>query len=60
MANRGEIAGAQGASGQLRIKRIATEEAWSIPEIPQAQFELLHGPCPPDDPSLRMGAAFAS
>jgi 5-carboxyvanillate decarboxylase len=41
-------------------KRIATEEAWSIPEIPLAQLELLHGPCPPDDPSLRMGAMFAS
>lgn len=41
-------------------KRIATEEAWSIPEIPKAQLELLNGPCPPDDPSLRMGAMFAS
>jgi len=40
-------------------KRIATEEAWSIPEIPKAQLELLNGPCPPDDPSLRMGAMFA-
>jgi predicted TIM-barrel fold metal-dependent hydrolase len=40
-------------------KRIATEEAWSIPEIPKAQLALLHGPCPPDDPSLRMGAMFA-
>lgn len=41
-------------------KRIATEEAWSIPEIPSAQLALLRGPCPPDDPSLRMGAMFAS
>jgi len=40
-------------------KRIATEEAWSIPEIPAAQLALLNGPCPPDDPSLRMGAMFA-
>ena len=60
VADREEIASAPGASSQSRIKRIATEEAWSIPEIPKAQLELLHGPCPPDDPSLRMGAMFAS
>ncbi|MGZ8283924.1 MAG: amidohydrolase family protein [Allosphingosinicella sp.] len=39
--------------------RIATEEAWSIPEIPQAQLKLLEGVDPPDDSSLRMGAMFA-
>ncbi|MEI9990027.1 MAG: amidohydrolase family protein [Rhizomicrobium sp.] len=47
-------------SGRRDFKRIATEEAWSIPEIPKAQLELLRGSCPPDDPSLRMGAMFAS
>jgi predicted TIM-barrel fold metal-dependent hydrolase len=41
-------------------KRIATEEAWSIPEIREAQLDLLRSACPPDDPSLRMGAMFAS
>ncbi|MPT46976.1 MAG: amidohydrolase [Sphingobium sp.] len=40
-------------------KRIATEEAWSIPEIPQAQLDYLHSSCPPDDASLRMAAMFA-
>ena len=39
--------------------RIATEEAWSIPEIPQAQLRLLDSPNAPDDSSLRMGAMFA-
>ncbi len=40
-------------------KRIATEEAWSIPEIPAAQLDLLNSSCPPDDTSLRMAAMFA-
>lgn len=40
-------------------KRIATEEAWNIPEILAAQLELLDGPCPPDNSALRMVAAFA-
>jgi 5-carboxyvanillate decarboxylase len=40
-------------------KRIATEEAWSIPEIPAAQLSLLRSSCPPDDASLRMAAMFA-
>lgn len=40
-------------------KRIATEEAWSIPEIPAAQLDLLGSACPPDDASLRMAAMFA-
>ena len=40
-------------------RRIATEEAWSIPEIPAAQLALLRSPCPPDDPALRMGGMFA-
>ncbi|TKD49878.1 amidohydrolase family protein [Sphingomonas baiyangensis] len=40
-------------------RRIAVEEAWSIPEIPAAQLDLLHSACPPDDASLRMGAMFA-
>ena len=59
MAHQGEPAGGQGTQGHNRIRRIATEEAWSIPEIPKAQLELLNGPCPPDDASLRMGAMFA-
>lgn len=41
-------------------KRIATEEAWSIPEIPAAQLDLLRSACPPDDASLRMAGMFAS
>ena len=40
--------------------RIAAEEAWSIPEIPQAQLRLLDSPAAPDDTSLRMGAMFAA
>ncbi|HWJ69912.1 MAG TPA: amidohydrolase family protein [Sphingobium sp.] len=40
-------------------KRIATEEAWSIPEIPAAQLDLLQSACPPDDASLRMAGMFA-
>jgi predicted TIM-barrel fold metal-dependent hydrolase len=40
-------------------KRIATEEAWSIPEIPAAQLDLLGSACPPDDASLRMAGMFA-
>src|SRR5688500_8801823 len=40
-------------------RRIATEEAWSIPEIAAAQRDLLSSPCPPDDPALRMGGMFA-
>ncbi len=39
--------------------RIATEEAWSIPEIAEAQMRLIASPNAPDDPSLRMGAMFA-
>jgi predicted TIM-barrel fold metal-dependent hydrolase len=41
-------------------QRIATEEAWSIPEIAEAQIALLRSACPPDDTSLRMGAMFAA
>jgi len=41
-------------------KRIATEEAWSIPEIREAQLALLRSPCPPDDSSLRMAGNFAA
>lgn len=40
-------------------KRIATEEAWNIPELLAAQLERLNGPCPPDDSSLRMVGGFA-
>lgn len=41
-------------------RRIATEEAWSIPEIPAAQVALFNSSCPPDDSSLRMAALFAA
>ena len=34
--------------------RIATEEAWNIPEVLEAQVRLLASPGAPDDPSLRM------
>lgn len=40
-------------------KRIATEEAWTIPEITKAHVALLSSACPPDDTSLRMGGMFA-
>ncbi len=39
--------------------RIATEEAWSIPEIVEAQLRLLGSPNAPDDTSLRMAGMFA-
>src|ERR1700685_2106200 len=39
--------------------RIATEEAWNIPEILQAQVRLLASPGAPDDPSLRMAGMFS-
>jgi predicted TIM-barrel fold metal-dependent hydrolase len=39
--------------------RIATEEAWSIPEIVEAQLRLLASPHAPDDTSLRMAGMFA-
>jgi hypothetical protein len=39
--------------------RIATEEAWNIPEILEAQIRLLESPGAPDDPSLRMAGMFA-
>lgn len=39
--------------------RIATEEAWTIPELVEAQLALLRSACPPDDTSLRMAGMFA-
>lgn len=39
--------------------RIATEEAWNIPEIVEAQLRLLVSPNAPDDTSLRMAGMFA-
>src|SRR5271166_6120679 len=39
--------------------RIATEEAWNIPEILEAQVRLLASPRAPDDPSLRMAGMFS-
>src|SRR5580658_6205355 len=40
-------------------RRIATEEAWNIPEILEAQVRLLASPGAPDDPSLRMAGMFS-
>lgn len=40
-------------------KRIATEEAWTFPELVKAQLDYLNSPDAPDDASLRMGAMFA-
>ena len=41
-------------------RRIATEEAWNIPEVLEAQVRLLAGPGAPDDPSLRMAGMFST
>jgi predicted TIM-barrel fold metal-dependent hydrolase len=41
-------------------KRIATEEAWNIPEVLEAQVRLLAAPNAPDDPSLRMAGMFSA
>src|SRR6202161_882730 len=40
-------------------KRIATEEAWNIPEILAAQVRLLESPQAPNDTSLRMAGMFS-
>jgi len=40
-------------------RRIATEEAWNIPEILEAQVRLLARPGTADDPSLRMAGMFS-
>jgi len=40
-------------------KRIATEEAWTIPELTEAHLRLLASPDAPDDNGLRMGRMFA-
>jgi predicted TIM-barrel fold metal-dependent hydrolase len=39
--------------------RIATEEAWNIPEILDAQVRLLGSPGAPEDTSLRMAGMFS-
>lgn len=41
-------------------RRIATEEAWNIPEILAAQLRLAESANAPDDTSLRMAARFAT
>jgi predicted TIM-barrel fold metal-dependent hydrolase len=40
-------------------RRIATEEAWNIPEVLAAQVRLLQSPQAPDDSSLRMAGMFS-
>ena len=42
------------------FKRIATEEAWTLPELVEAQVKLLNNPNAPNDPALRMGGIFAA
>ena len=39
--------------------RIATEEAWTFPELVAAQVRRLQGPNDPGDPALRMAGMFA-
>ena len=41
-------------------KRIATEEAWTFPELVKAQMDYLQSPDAPDDPALQMAAIFAN
>jgi len=41
-------------------RRIATEEAWSFPDLVEAQVRLLRRSDPPDDPALRMAGMFAT
>ena len=40
-------------------KRIATEEAWTFPDLVKAQMAYLESGDAPDDPALRMAAVFA-
>jgi predicted TIM-barrel fold metal-dependent hydrolase len=44
---------------QAPYKRIATEEAWNIPEILEAQVRLLGSANAPNDTSLRMAGMFS-
>ncbi len=44
---------------QASYARIATEEAWNIPEVLAAQVRLLESPAAPDDTSLRMAGMFS-
>lgn len=41
-------------------QRIATEEAWTFPELVAAQVKALEAPGGSDDPGLRMGGMFAA
>jgi predicted TIM-barrel fold metal-dependent hydrolase len=41
-------------------KRIATEEAWTFPDLVKAQLEYLGAPDAPQDESLSMAGMFAS
>ena len=44
---------------QAPYQRIATEEAWNIPEVLEAQVRLLQSDHAPDDSSLRMAGMFS-
>jgi len=70
---RGHMAGERGVRRRIGLapeageidrsppyKRIATEEAWTFPELVDAQVKLLKSADAPGDPALRMGGMFAS
>jgi predicted TIM-barrel fold metal-dependent hydrolase len=44
---------------QAPYKRIATEEAWTIPELTEAHVRLIESGKYPEDAGLQMGAIFA-
>lgn len=52
------------AAGTIERKapylRIATEEAWSFPELVEAQLRRLRSAAAPNDPALRMAGMFAA
>jgi predicted TIM-barrel fold metal-dependent hydrolase len=58
-ASSGLAPASRAIDGHAPYKRIATEEAWNIPEILEAQVRLLESPGAPDDPSLRMAGMFS-
>jgi predicted TIM-barrel fold metal-dependent hydrolase len=41
-------------------KRIATEEAWTFPELVKAQVDYINAPDAPDDDSLKMAGMFGA
>ena len=55
----GEAAGREAAGGRPGYKRIATEEAWCIPEILAAQVAYATSAAAPDDSGLQMALMFS-